>query len=218
MRHIRTLQDLQKLESPSSHLSSQYVPMRTSSYLKALPGFRIKSGSTYGKNTTAHYVVLDTNTPVSLYVENSFNGSRSFRVRFVYDNFVFGNYRQIHKGSSAINMSENADNIVKMHVHAQRAIQYLINNDISLKTKQVIANTALKFKRKTIGDIVYIDYSFEGIHFINYIIQSLTDGNFTYEHNGKIKYLRPIKSQYRKLEMSSAIWDVLYKENPELFV
>lgn len=213
-------EEIQSFEKVSAKLSDKYIPVKTSEFIKTFePMFEFKCLKQYRKSSSAHYVELTKNDNLNVYIENSFDGSLSFRIAFKYQDFVFGKIRQVHKGIPAINLNSNKQDISKLYEHASKTIDSLMDSDFTKEEKEAIAEVAFAVKNKKWKYIRGINWECSnGLNFILTLISDIKNGNLEYKSAKGWKPLRETKSQMTIVEISNAIWGLIHKKFPEYYL
>ncbi len=219
---IKTMEDIKRYEHVSSSVSEQYVPIKTSDFVKELSSvFTLKGGRQYRYGSTAHYVMMGRgeNTDISLYIENSFDRTCALRLSFRYNDFIFGRVKQVHRGKPAHDMVGSIEDVKTWYTNASRTIQAMRTLDLEKEDIKNIAEMVFKSRKVNLRTIVNFRYNHpNALAFVEYLIRGIKEGTFIRKHKDEYKTLRPMKQASLLVTMNAKIWNYLSKNNPELYI
>lgn len=219
-KEITNIEDIKLLEKVSAKNSDSYIPISTYSFLTKMTNFEFLYARRYRNGSNSHYAVMGIpGSDVYVYIENSFDRTLSLRIRFKYNNFVFGNIKQIHKGESASHMTESFDNINTWYRNAVQSINTMKIIPLNKSEMIDIATEAFKLKGIDFKNIVNFNYEHKStLDFVNYLINGFIEGEFIKRSARGTKVVKGTKNQTLIVKISKEIWDYLAVHYPELFL
>lgn len=217
---ISSIEDIKNLENVSSRVSEKYVPIKTSALVDHLKDFHFTKGSKYRRGSSAHWVKMNPkkSSDINVYIENSFDRTLSFRVRFEYENFIFGKIRQNHIGQNAIDIRENFKDFTKSYSQALDTFEIMSNRSLSINEMESIAEIIITTRGNVFKNVQGIEYSGSMLQFIVKLMNDVKEGELQYfNRKGQLKQLRKIKSQMKMIDISSKLWKYISNKYPELY-
>lgn len=211
MRRIIT--NIEELKTTEKVLrqSKQYVPIVTSSVIN-----EYKSNLKYAiinstdRRSTCQ-AVLDNN----IVIQNSFDGTQSFKIKYNLGEFILGNFRLIHRGYNASDFSKNTEFFVTSLEQYSKFYEFLDKSVFSDEIIDRILAIVSKVKcRET--TIEFTDR--RAISVLNNIIVSLKEGNYFTTKNGIVKQGRKVKGIAALFTIENEVTKMLFEEFPEEFI
>jgi hypothetical protein len=154
-------------------------------------------------------VVLDNN----IVLQNSFDGTQSFRIKYNLGSFIFGNFRLVHRGINAIDFNFSQEFFVNTLDKYTKFQTFLKTSTFSNE----IIKDILKEVSSIRGKDVTIQYpSTNAIDVLNSTITALQEGDFMYTNNkGITKQGRKIRSQHTLARIQNNITKLIIEKYPE---
>jgi len=231
MKTLTSIKELEYFEKISPKCSEKYIPIYTSKLVKELQkGFTFNYASQYRQSINAHYVIMSKGNDVKLFIENSFDRSRSLRISFQYNRFVFGFNSQIHLGESAKAISEHYDQIADLYSSSAKVVDALTRIKFSKDEQLDILKIMLKYKNislKRLHNIEqYLDTNLTAIEYIDRIIDLYENGGLQVKDvkmtkgliGGKIRETKGSKNTFSKVCLSKNIYDYIKEQYIEFYL
>jgi len=245
---LNTIKDVKAVEKVDANVSKRYVPIYTTTLIKALsPEFEFVGGLKFGKNTTRHYVDLVNKNGDRIRVYNSFDRTAAFRVYLISDDIQFNlidNDRVIHVGDKAKSLEDIKD-VKEAIVNAIPNIKTLktklqnqnikVDSEIAQYIRDAVSKDALYHYKRSKKDenyefVNYTDTVVEKANekgntisiynYINLSIKNFIDGNFGYKNTktGIIHGGRKVNSALNKATILNNISKVIEEKLPEYLI
>jgi len=227
---ITKVEDLKSFEKISQYVSEQYVPLYTSEIVKELEGsFEFESAVRYCDSGTMHSVTLVNREGDRIHIDNSYDRSRAFSLRFTDGQITIplDLDKVVHRGTNAKELIDNIhrdkNSIVEALQDAKTTVLNLKETKITKEFKEAII--AVIFKDVLVSkevDITIADSYDTFYEYIHTVTDRFLKGEYhTVGRNDKsdmIRKGRVIKSRFRRLDVTLKVYKFLKSNVPELFI
>ena len=194
--------------------TKSYVPIFTSDvitqYKKLNSKFKYALVNTNKTRATCQ-AVLDNN----IVLQNSFDGTQSFRIKYNLGSFIFGNFRLVHRGINATDFNSNQEFFISTLDKYTKFQAFLKNSTFSDEIIKDILKEVSVVKNK---DVIIEYKSLNGIDVLNSTVIALQEGDYTYINKGTIKHGRQTRSQFALMRIQNSISKLLIEKYPEELV
>lgn len=215
MRHyIDSIEALKSTEQVRRFTKS-YIPIYTTEVIKQYTKLNTKFKYAIINSTKTQSVcqaVLENN----IVLQNSYDGTQSFRIKYNFGTFVFGNFRLIHRGANATDFNENNQFFIESLEKYNKFYSLLQTETFS----DDVINKILKEVNKVKNNTITINYTNKNaIHVLNHTINCLMEGDYTYTNSkGIVKQGRKTRSMYVLFWLQNNISKMLIDLYPESFL
>lgn len=225
-----TIEKLKGFEKIDKKCSAKYVPIYSSRIIKNLsPEYSFTIGQKYTASRSTHAIYLQNEDNDTIQIENSYDRSRAFSLRFVDSNITIplDLNRVIHTGFNAQNLVENLledkDELNTALEHAKTTVRYLKDTKIPKSFKKKVLEVVFedKQKLKTTKEIdITIASSYNTFYdYIDTVVGRYLEGQYLIvNQKGKTRKGLRLKNRFKRLDVTNKVYKLLVQENPEIFI